>query len=295
MDDHGRARLVLASRERAAGRRTRGRRLQRLLRGVYLRADQEPELTHLCAAAVVMAPADAVVVGVTALWLHGVEVGSAKPVRLATATSLRRRTAGIRLSRVGRLPRARNRVAVPAEAWVSACGELALVDAVVAADWLLWSSRITPAELAESAASASGRGARIARRAAGLARRNVASPKETELRLLLVLAGLPEPRCNVAVGDAGRRIAEVDLYYEAYRVVVEYEGDHHRTDGWQWSVDIERYEALIAAGYVVVRVTAARMSQPRALLCAVLARLRDRGYDGPPPTFTAEWRDLFEG
>lgn len=72
---------------------------------------------------------------------------------------------------------------------------------------------------------------------------------------MLVLAGLPEPRCNVAVGDAERRIAEVDLLYDPYRLVVEYEGEQHRTDGWQWSVDIERAEALAAAGYTLIRVT----------------------------------------
>lgn len=75
-----------------------------------------------CAAAVLAAPADAVVVGVTALWLRGVEVGDALPVRLATATAtdLRRRTTGLRLARQHVLPNARNRVAIPVPAWVAA-------------------------------------------------------------------------------------------------------------------------------------------------------------------------------
>ena len=44
-----------------------------------------------------------------------------------------------------------------------------------------------------------GRGCRLARRAASLAREGVDSPQETRLRLLLVLAGLPEPRVNVII------------------------------------------------------------------------------------------------
>ncbi len=91
---------------------------------------------------------------------------------------------------------------------------------------------------------------------------------------MLVLAGLPEPRCNVSVGDEERRIAEVDLLYDSYRLVIEYEGEQHRTDGWQWSVDIERAEALAAAGYTLIRVTAARMLNPRALPATIFDHLR---------------------
>lgn len=289
-----RPRLITTRNERLSGRRTRGRRLRRLLRGVYLVDADEPQLVHRCAAALVSAPADAVVVGITALWLHGVEVGAPQPIRLATTSALRRRTAGLRLARVQTLPPNRSRIALPVSAWLTACVELTLIDAVIAADRLLRLGRISITELSAAVATATGRGCRIARRAAALARPDVASPKETEVRLLLVLAGLPEPRCNVAVGDDVRRIAEVDLYYDAFRIVIEYEGDQHRTDGWQWSADVERYEALATAGYVVIRITAARLAQPRALVLAVHAQLLRRGYLGPVPTFTTDWRSLFE-
>lgn len=274
--------------------RPRGRRFQRVLRGVYLPAAEELTLAHRCAAALMITPADAIVTGVTALWLHGVEVGDAEPIRLATATTLRCRAAGVRLARVKERPVAIGRVAVPGAAWRAACVELDLVDAVTAADRLLRLGRISVPALAQIAEAATGRGCRTVRRAAGLARRDVASPRESGLRLLLVLAGLPEPRCNVAVGDSERRIAEVDLLYDTYRLVVEYEGDHHRTDGWQWSVDIERAESLAAAGYTLIRVTAARMARPRDLVQTVFNHLRARGYCGPEPSFTAEWCSLFE-
>lgn len=296
MPDHqADQRLIVARREKARGRRPRGRKYRRVLRGVYLPADTPPTLVDRCNAALLMAPPDAVITGVTALHLHGVSVGSPTPIRLATATELRRRTAGVRLARTRRLPEQSRRVARPASAWLDACRELGLVDAVAAADWLLRLGLVTGPDLATAAAATSGRGCRTARRAAELARSKVRSPKESELRLLLVLAGLPELRCNVSVGNDERRIAEVDLLFDECQVAVEYEGEQHRTDGWQWSVDIERMEDLITAGYAVIRVTAARMLDPRGLIHIIHDQLRRRGYAGPAPSLTAEWRQLFEG
>ncbi|MFC7619165.1 hypothetical protein [Microlunatus sp. GCM10028923] len=289
-----RAPLLLARQEKAHGRRPRGLRYQRVLRGVYLPADAEPTLPDRCAAALLMGPADAVITGVTALHLFGVSVGSATPIRLATETALRRRTAGVRLTRTRRLPERTQRVARPVSAWIDACRELDLIEAVAAADWLVRLGRATGPDLAAAAEAASSRGCRTARRAAELTRSKVRSPKESELRLLLTLTGLPEPRCNVAVGDDVHRIAEVDLLYDDFRVAVEYEGEQHRTDGWQWSVDIERMEELIAAGYAVIRVTAARMRDPRGLVQVVHDQLRRRGYTGPAPSFNAEWCTLFD-
>jgi hypothetical protein len=110
----------------------------------------------------------------------------------------------------------------------------------------------------------------------------------------MVLAGLPEPRCNITLGTEDRPIGRVDLLLEAYRVILEYEGDHHRTDKWQWNVDISRVEEFTAEGYRVLRVTAAHLQQPRALLKRAHAALVAGGYDGPEPVFTAEWSALFE-
>jgi hypothetical protein len=107
----------------------------------------------------------------------------------------------------------------------------------------------------------------------------------------MVLAGLPEPRCNITLGTEDRPIGRVDLLLEAYRVILEYEGDHHRTDKWQWNVDISRVEEFTAEGYRVLRVTAAHLQQPRALLkrstlpssrVATTVRSRSLRRNGPP-------------
>ncbi|PTL74520.1 hypothetical protein C1I63_00045 [Rathayibacter caricis DSM 15933] len=104
-----------------------------------------------------------------------------------------------------------------------------------------------------------GRGSRAVRRALALVREGAESRRETRLRLVLVLvtAGLPEPELQVELFDALGRIGRVDLLYRRWRVVVEYEGDHHRTDRGQWDRDLIRYERLAAAGWTVVRIASA--------------------------------------
>ena len=81
----------------------------------------------------------------------------------------------------------------------------------------------------------------------------------------LCAGGLPEPVLDAQIVDAhGIRIAIADAAYPAYRVVVEIEGDHHRTDRAQWTRDIDRQADLAAAGWEVVRLTAAHIRGGRA-------------------------------
>ena len=65
-----------------------------------------------------------------------------------------------------------------------------LVDLVVVADGLIKAGHTSSELLIAGAGQGSGRGCRLARRAASLAREAVDSPQETRLRLLVVLAGL---------------------------------------------------------------------------------------------------------
>jgi hypothetical protein len=76
---------------------------------------------------------------------------------------------------------------------------IGLVDLVVVADGLIKAGHTSPSRLVETATQWDGRGCRLARRAAALARKGVDSPQETRIRLLLVLAGLPEPRVNLII------------------------------------------------------------------------------------------------
>jgi hypothetical protein len=100
------------------------------------------------------------------------------------------------------------------------------------------------------------RGSRKLRAAAELLRSGSGSPTETRARLAFTEAGLPEPELNATVhGPDGHFLARVDFLWRAAGVVVEYEGDQHRTDRRQWQNDIARVRLLEEQGLRVVRIT----------------------------------------
>ena len=107
-------------------------------------------------------------------------------------------------------------------------------------------------------------------RAAALIRPGVRSAKETALRLLVVADGLPEPEVNGEILDArGLHLAECDLVFWKQRVVLEYEGDYHRTDVGKFRSDISRYDRLQDLGWRVIRVTEADLRRPKELLARI--------------------------
>ncbi len=272
----------------------RSSRYVRIGHGLYAPSDADLGLIHRVAAVLLALPRDAVVTGVTALHLHRVEVGDPFPVRAVTASGFRCRRSDVRLIRGSALPQAHGRIAEPVASWLAAVVELGLRDSVVAGDWLVRVRRVEPAAIVHAAELTSGRGCRLARRAASLIRSRVDSPRETHLRLVLVLAGLPEPACNVVLGTEHHPIGRVDLLYEEFKLILEYDGDQHRTDRAQWNNDLDRNDAFTDCGYLTIRVTAARMRWPRAVVRRVHAKLVERGYKGRAPAFGAEWLACFE-
>lgn len=90
-----------------------------------------------------------------------------------------------------------------------------------------------------------------------LIRQGSASVPETHLRLLLRSWRLPEPVLDLDICDKnGRFVGCSELAYPDVRLALEYEGDHHRTDAYQWNRDIEKYRDYAALGWEVIRVTA---------------------------------------
>jgi very-short-patch-repair endonuclease len=81
------------------------------------------------------------------------------------------------------------------------------------------------------------------------------SPKETWLRLLLTRAGLPRPATQIPVQiPADGRLYYLDMGWEDLMIAVEYDGEQHRLDRWQYTRDIRRREALERLGWIVIRV-----------------------------------------
>lgn len=177
-------------------------------------------------------------------------------------------------------------VVEPTVAWAQCAAELEVDDLIVMGDALVgrWSPHIEARELKldklHAAVEAWGRrrGARRLAEALPQLRADVWSPKETTLRLTLVRAGVPEPPgLNAAIADdAGVLLGHGDLVWPRQRVAVEYEGDQHRTDRWQWRSDVAKYESYTDAGWRVVRVTDDDLVSPGILLERITRLLAER-------------------
>jgi len=101
------------------------------------------------------------------------------------------------------------------------------------------------------------RGLRQLERILSLADPGAQSPKESWLRWILVQAGLPRPQTQIPVlADDGFVIAYLDMGWPEVMVAVEYDGDHHRTDRYQYVKDIRRRELLERMGWIIITVVA---------------------------------------
>lgn len=163
-------------------------------------------------------------------------------------------------------------------------------DLIAAADAIVWIDRVAGphgrvkrpalASLAdlESAIPHKRKGVVALREALPRVREGAASRPETWLRLTLVDAGLPEPDTDVEVFDhAGGFIGCVDLAYRGQKIAIEYEGDHHRTQRGQWNRDIEKHDALVRAGWRVIRVTASMLFvEPSTVVASARGALSER-------------------
>lgn len=157
-------------------------------------------------------------------------------------------------------------------------------DLVIAADGLLArkSPRATMAELQAAVDDWHGRrGFRQLRDAMVFVRERTDSARETMLRLLIVRAGMPEPMINVPVRSrAGRIVAHADLAYPEYNLVLEYDGDQHRTDRAQYYIDINRLERITREGWRVIRINLKHMANPTSLAAVIREALVDGGHSG---------------
>lgn len=122
------------------------------------------------------------------------------------------------------------------------------------------------------------RGVRLARLVAPTLDGRAESPMESALRALIIAAGFPVPEVNPNLYDEhGNFLARVDLLFRKQRVIVEYDGDHHRTDKAQFAADLARVAMLQRHGYIVLRFTAVHVfQQPGWVLDTLRAALASR-------------------
>ncbi|MEZ0363555.1 endonuclease domain-containing protein [Mycobacterium sp. pUA109] len=114
------------------------------------------------------------------------------------------------------------------------------------------------------------------------------SPQETRTRLVLIDAGFPPPETQIMVYDEyGEFVARVDMGYRELKVGIEYDGPQHWTDPKQRQRDIDRQAALLALGWVIIRVTAELLRYREATFIArVDTAMCAAGWAGPPASGT---------
>jgi len=183
----------------------------------------------------------------------------------------------------------------PAAAFVFYCSHARVIDAIKVGDWLLYWGHTTIEEVRALALSALWRdGAHEAIWILEYLDAGSRSLKESETRAVVDFAGLPRPQVNVELAlGAGEPLVIGDLVFDAWGLVVEYEGQHHQVERLQYSSDIDRYEVFRRNNVPYLQVTHERLTQSRKLVLAIHRALMDLGYDGSAPAFGERWRSLF--
>lgn len=276
----------------------RAKRFRQLFHGVYISTSVEMTLLLWLRAALLVSPADAIVSHVTALRLYGLEVGKLHPLHISTRTRTHARRDGIRphqrIAPIAMRTRRGIPVTSPLRTMVDIATKITTVELIQAAEHMAHKGLLTLDELGEYAVERHLDGVVRLRRALGWMREGVESPLETTLRLMLVFAHLPEPRCNHTIRDAsGRFIARGDLVYVSLRIVIEYDGWHHERDGAQRQHDLVRRERLEAEGWRVIVVTSEDLKEPQSVVWRIHAAMTARGYVGARPRFSIMWTKWF--
>lgn len=233
----------------------------------------------------------------TGLALHGIGHVDPEHIHLSTRHPHPRRVRGIevhRHSHLGAIDRVNGCLTLsPERCLVDAATDLSLAKVVAAGDGLIGLGRTTKDRLHDFVQRHHYDGIVLARRAVELMTTGSESYRESYVRTMVVLTGLPTPETNVSYG-ADQFIARLDLSYPEWKVAIEYDGRQHGLRLAQRERDIRRREAMERLGWVFIVVTAAQLSRPRDIVARVHAALFSRGYRGPVPVFTAEWSRTFE-
>jgi len=278
----------------------RGPSFRKIFRGVYVHASEPTHPLIRVRAALLIHPPTAFASHLSAARVYGVPVPPLPDEHVSVFTAKdRRRRSGIR-----------NHVALPGtpvtvvkglrvsaagQMFVELAGVVGLVDLVVVGDDLVHRTKNTPEPLRRFCAACPDADAAAAARAAFWVRCGVDSPMESRLRMLIVLAGLPEPEVNHKIyGEDGRLRYRFDLSYPDLKLVVEYDGRQHRADLDQWDADTERKDWFDHNGWMHVAVFSRGIfRRPDETLARVLAALRSRGCMSLPRVLADDWRPFF--
>ncbi len=247
---------------------------RRLSRGQYAWVGLPQDATLKLEAVARRVPAKYAFSGPTAARLLGLDIAWCEPIEVTIGRDVPvRARAGVKLRRAG-LPesdvvvRHGFRTTSPMRTICDLGSRADAVESVVAVDMALRAGLVQLSRLTSHVRTHSGeKGIKRLRRAVRLADPRSESPMETRLRMLLIRARLPGPAVQAELRDAsGHFIARADLYYPDRRLVIEYDGENHKD---RLVADLRRQNALVNAGYHLLRFTAADLRAPESVVAHV--------------------------
>ena len=273
---------------------------RRVFRGVYISAEVPDSPFVRAEGALVLHPPTAFVSHTTAALVYGLPVPADPMVHVTVLADRDRRSRPeIRSHVTTREPRVSTlrgiRVSHPIRMFVELASMLTLVDLVVVGDALVRLGRIPAARLVDECRASTDQHAATALRAAQYVRDEVDSPMESRLRMLIVLAGLPEPEVNHKIRDEhGRVLRRFDLSYPELRLIVEYDGRQHIEREGHWESDLDRREELDDDGWRILVVTSKGIYRtPERTLERIHQTLLARGCRNLPRRLAEGWRAHF--
>lgn len=276
----------------------KSRQFKKVFRGVYAVVELEMTFFMWVFAALLVLPHDAVTSHLTALRMYGLDLQRDRTLHFSTNTETHSRQNEIVTHRRGGQLACDERdglpITGPDRTLVDIATKVSFVNLIQAADWMLHKKLTTLDDLATYAMARHLDGVVRMRGALEYIREGAESPMETLIRLMVVFAQLPEPKCNRNIFTSGGHwLARGDLVYFDWHVLVEYDGIHHERDPWQRQKDRERREALEAEGWRVIVITAEDLREKRKIVWRIYNALKARGYDGRPPHVSAMWANCF--
>jgi hypothetical protein len=233
----------------------------RVQQDVY--ADSRVNRDHnlACAAARLRLPKDVVIAGASAAYLHGVAHAAsfsdrvcviAPPgYRVGTQNSLDPHHHALDQAEITDGVTTPDRTAFDVARWYEVTRAVAIIDGLLAR------ALVTPQSLLDVAAA---RPSKRASEVMALADGRSQSPPESGIRVRIVRAGLPAPIPQYPVSVSHDLILHPDLAWPEYMTALEYDGGWHASLA-QLERDRRRLNALVAAGWTVLHVTAADLRE----------------------------------
>jgi hypothetical protein len=259
--------------------RTRGYR--RVVQGVYVDPSLPFDHQLKSRGVALLLPEDAVIGGHSAAaWYGAPFAGPQDPVTVLRSPHVTwDGPRGVRIHQTDLRPGDRTVVdGVPMSSPLRTAWDVATLEplgtAVAALDAMVRAEAVSLPELRGMAVRGFGRfGAARVRRAVPLVDPRAASAPESRVRVALVLAGLaPIPQYEVRVDGI---VSRFDFAWPEAKVALEYEGAYHFEEG-QIVRDDERIGRLRAAGWIVIRISAADLRDLDAVVRTVQAALAAR-------------------